>query len=97
MSVLVWVVIFNHMAESATFIIAVGAIYVAFATYDNLPKGILALLIFMLLTTELGPSDIYPKIWRTWIVETAQLKVFPCILIWFVLLIETIRLNLKEG
>jgi hypothetical protein len=83
------------MAESATFIIAVGAIYVAFATYEKLPNGILLLIICLLLTTELGPSDLYPKIWRIWIVETAQLKVFPCILIWMVLIFETIRLNLR--
>ena len=95
MSVLIWMVIFNHMAESATFIIAVGAIYVAFATYEKLPNGILFLIIFMLFTTELGPSDLYPKMWRIWIVEKAQLKVFPCILIWMVLIFETIRLNLR--
>lgn len=30
----------------------------------------------------LGPTDIYPEKVRIWIVKTAQLKAFPCILLW---------------
>lgn len=86
MSILIWIVIFNHMAESATYIIAVGAIFVALSTFDKMPQILWVLLIFMFLTTELGPSDIYPKELRIWIVDTAQLKAFPCILFWIAML-----------
>lgn len=92
MSILIWMVIFNHMAESATYIIAVGAIMVVMSTFNKIPKLIWLTFILMFLTTELGPSDIYPKQFRTWIVDTAQLKVFPCILFWLFL----IKFNLKR-
>ena len=91
MSILIWMVIFNHMAESATFIIAVGAILVALSTFDKIPNFLWILLIFMFLTTELGPSDIYPKELRIWIVDKAQLKVFPCILFWSAMLYMVFR------
>lgn len=89
MSILIWMVIFNHMAESATYIIAVGAILIALATFEKIPNILCLLLIFMFLTTELGPSDIYPKELRTWIVDTAQLKVFPCILFWIAIILHS--------
>jgi hypothetical protein len=39
----------------------------------------------------LGPTDIYPKEVRFWIVETAQLKAFPCILLWGMGLLEMFK------
>lgn len=122
---LLWMVIFNHMAESATYVIAVGGAMLAFsqvkliniADFDSVKNfqlldvqnnpidsitqsnnsvqnvgwlrhlnfqyspWILAF-ILMFLFTMLGPTDIYPKEVRFWIIETAQLKAFPCILLW---------------
>lgn len=122
---LLWMVIFNHMAESATYVIAVGGAMLAFSqvksmnnadfesaknnqldnvrnnpidsinqsnnsvqhdgwrrhlNFQNSPW--IAAFIMMFLFTMLGPTDIYPKEVRFWIVETAQLKAFPCILLW---------------
>ena len=131
---LLWMVIFNHMAESATYVIAVGGAMLALSqlvTSENTHFGttkisgmldgqnksidsnsrsnnsvknvgwhgylsfqnspwILAFII-MFLFTMLGPTDIYPKEVRFWIVETAQLKAFPCILLWGLTCIEMIR------
>ena len=47
--------------------------------------------IMMFLFTMLGPTDIYPKEVRLWIVETAQLKAFPCILLWGLTCIDLMR------
>jgi hypothetical protein len=122
---LLWMVIFNHMAESATYVIAVGGAMLAFSQVksmnnvdfetdkntqsdnvrnnpidsinqsNNLVQNVgwrrhlnfqnspwIAAFIMMFLFTMLGPTDIYPKEVRFWIVETAQLKAFPCILLW---------------
>jgi hypothetical protein len=38
----------------------------------------------------LGPTDIYPKEVRFWIVETAQLKAFPCILLWLMTMVKLV-------
>ena len=131
---LLWMVIFNHMAESATYVIAVGGAMLAlsqlvasenthfgttkisgmldgqnksidsnshsnnsaqnvcwhgYLSFKNSP-WILAFII-MFLFTMLGPTDIYPKEVRFWIVETAQLKAFPCIFLWGLTCIEMMR------
>jgi hypothetical protein len=78
----VWVVIFNHMAESATFIIAVGSIVAFYLLIQKIDKVDWFLLVLVLLFTVLGPTDTYPRPWRFWIVETAQMKVFPVILVY---------------
>ena len=133
---LLWMVIFNHMAESATYVIAVGGAMLALSqiglinnadfnsvknthlddvrnnpidsinqsnnsvqnvgwrrhlSFKNSPW--IAAFIMMFLFTMLGPTDIYPKEVRFWIVETAQLKAFPCILLWGLTLIEMHRCN----
>lgn len=78
----VWVVIFNHMAESATFIIAVGSMVAFYLLIEKLTMIDSILLFLVLVFTVFGPTDVYPKETRFWIVETAQLKVFPMILVY---------------
>lgn len=78
----VWVVIFNHMAESATFIIAVGSMVAFYLLIDKLTRVDLFLLVLVLIFTVFGPTDLYPREVRFWIVETAQMKVFPVILVY---------------
>lgn len=101
---LIWVVIFNHMAESATYVIAVGGIVMIYANLWNSQQEesiqwqvfwILGLLLVVLFTI-LGPTDIYPKPWRLWIVESAQLKAFPCILIWALTQVKLTQLVLSK-
>lgn len=122
---LLWMVVFNHMAESATYVIAVGGAMLALSQLvasenthfgttkisgmlagqnksidsinqsNNLVQNVgwrrhlnfqnspwISAFIMMFLFTMLGPTDIYPKEVRFWIIETAQLKAFPCILLW---------------
>jgi hypothetical protein len=79
---IVWSVIFNHMAESATFVIAIGGMMVYGLFQDRLSKIDFIIWVLVILFTILGPTDIYPVNWRIWIVEEAQLKVFPVILFW---------------
>jgi len=93
---MIWVVIFNHMAESATFIIAVGAIMAYLAMKDKLSIFHFIALFLLFFFTELGPSDLYPKYLRIWIVDTAQLKVFPCIVFWVLMLFEMINVDLLK-
>ena len=106
---LLWMVIFNHMAESATYVIAVGGAMLAFSQFKSMNNAdfepvkntqlddvrnnspwILAF-IMLFLFTMLGPTDVYPKEVRFWIVETAQLKAFPCILLWGLALIKMLK------
>jgi len=83
-ALLLWMVIFNHMAESATFVIAVAGVLLWYYSQPTREKWQLLLLVPVMLFTCLGPSDVYPKFLRTLIVEDWQLKVFPCIAVWAV-------------
>ena len=85
---IVWVVIFNHMSESATFIIAVGGIVAFLKLISEWNKWIHIQLVLLFAFTILGPTDIYPPTWRFWIVDTAQLKVFPVILFWVTMILH---------
>ncbi len=82
-ALLVWVVLFNHMSESATYVIALGGI-VLFFSGDTEERSRIPVFILtaVLLFAVLGPTDIYPKWLRYWIVETAQLKAFSILLAW---------------
>jgi hypothetical protein len=107
-------VIFNHMAESATYVIAVGGAMLALSQIfsgsnpsmegSNISQAAKIVkhyasshgswafgFVILLLFTMLGPTDIYPKEVRFWIVETAQLKAFPCILLWGMVLLEMFK------
>ena len=90
---IIWVVIFNHMAESATFIIAVGGIVAYLRIIPEWNKWIHFQLVLLFAFTILGPTDIYPPAWRFWIVDTAQLKVFPVILFWGTMILSLIKMG----
>jgi len=93
---LIWLVIFNHMAESATFIIAVAGVFLWYFSVPERKPWQIALLVLVMLFTCLGPSDIYPKALRILIVENWQLKVFPCILVWSICIFQLLNKNIRN-
>lgn len=80
-STLVFVVIFNHMAESATYIIAVVGLAV---WYVLAPRGPLerALMVAAWVLTVFSPFDLFPAFLRQHYVNPWLLKAVPCILLW---------------
>jgi len=88
-SVLIWVIIFNHKAESPTFIIAILG---AALWYKNIQpsawdKG---LIIFAFVFTSLSSTDLFPKYLRETYILPYVLKALPCILIWMKIQYELI-------
>jgi hypothetical protein len=80
-SVLIWVIIFNHKAESSTFIIAMaGAAIWFFSAEKNYLNISLIILAFILVS--LSPTDIFPRSIRENYVVPYALKALPCVLIW---------------
>lgn len=86
-SVLLWIVLFNHKAESPTFIIAMTGIAIWFSTSTSSPLRI-ALILFALLFTSLITTDIFPRSIRTEFFQPYVIKVLPSILIWGVVIYE---------
>lgn len=82
-NILLALVLFNHKAESPTFIIAVTgcALWYCISEKRVWEK---ALLIFMLLFTCLSPTDVIPPFLKEEFFIRYSLKVLPCLLIWVV-------------
>ena len=93
-SILIWVVIFNHKAESPTYIIAMAGVMIWFIIS---PKNKLNsfLFIFAFIFTSLSPTDLFPSSIRLNYVIPFALKALPCILIWLKIIYD--MLNFNEG
>lgn len=81
LSVLVWLVIFNHMAESPTYIIAMSGVVIWWVWFGRTYTDHLLFFLAMLFTS-LSPTDVFPPSWREEWVKPYVLKAVPCILIW---------------
>ncbi len=91
-SILIWIIIFNHKAESSTFIIALAGIAIWFFTSE---KTILnnVLIITAFIFVSLSPTDIFPAFLRKELVTPYVLKAVPCIIIWAKLLWDMSRMK----
>ncbi len=88
-SILIWVVIFNHKAEPATFIIAMTGVTLWFIKSEkSLVNIILFLSVFFF--TSIAQTDIFPKYLRDEFIRPYRLKAFPCILVWVKIIYDLI-------
>ncbi len=94
-SLLIWVVIFNHMSESPTFIIAISGVSIWFITREKSILNII-LLIFAIILTSLSPTDVFPKVIRDEYVTPYALKALPCVLIWIKIEYDLMVTNRKH-
>jgi Glycosyltransferase family 87 len=81
-SILIWVIIFNHRAESATFVIAVSGVAIWYFLQNKSTLNTV-LIVATFILTVLSPTDLFPKTIRVNYVVPYVLKAIPCILIWF--------------
>jgi hypothetical protein len=91
-SILIWVVIFNHMAQSTSMVIAVTGIAIwYFLEEPNRANGILTAFAFVL--TILFPTAIIPGALRDLILRPHHLLAYvvPCVLAWIKLQYDLLR------
>lgn len=92
---LIYVVIFNHKAESPTFVIAMTGIGIYYVSV--LPKKIdVILLIFSILFVSIAFSDLTPSFVKEEIFVPYSLKALPCLVIWGYLLWYLMSMNEEE-
>jgi hypothetical protein len=91
-SVLLWIVIFNHKAESPTFIIAMTGIAIWFFTGSKSRLNMI-LFILALIFTSLSPTDIFPPYVREHFFKPYLIKVIPCILVWMKIIWDMMSMN----
>ncbi|MCY7409525.1 MAG: DUF2029 domain-containing protein [Chitinophagales bacterium] len=93
-SILIWVIIFNHKAESATFIIAVCGIAIWYFMQQRTTLNFILLLLAFIFTM-LSPTDLFPPVVRNSFMVPYTMKVFPCILIWLKIIWEMMVASYK--
>jgi hypothetical protein len=91
-SVLVWVVIFNHKAESPTFILAVCGVAIWY--FSQLPTTEnLILLLMTFVFTVLATTDVFPRSVRNEWLQPYVVKAVPCILVWGKIIFDSLTKN----
>ncbi len=93
-SLLVWIVIFNHKAESPTFIISLVGIAIWFMLSSK-GRFEIGMLIFALILTSLSSTDLFPPFVRNEFIKPYAMKALPSVLVWVLLLREMLRFNPK--
>lgn len=91
-SVLLWIVIFNHKAESPTFIIAMTGVALWFVISTKNALNVTLLVLAIVLTT-LSSTDIFPKSIRLEFIQPYAIKAVPCILIWFKIIYDLLTMQ----
>ena len=89
-SLLIWLVIFNHKAESPTYIIAMAGAAIWFVLAEKTPLRMI-LFISALVLTSLSPTDLFPRAVREHFLVPYTMKAVPCILIWGTIFFELIQ------
>lgn len=92
-AVLLWVVVFNHKAESPTFVIAVAGVGLWWGLQTDRSWPDLMLLYSVVLLTVLSPTDLFPRFLRKAYVVPYVLKAVPCIFVWGRLTYELLTHN----
>jgi hypothetical protein len=86
-STLIWVVLFNHRAESATFVIATTGVAIWFVSRPITPANI-ALVILTLVLSGFSSSELMPEWLQRHVLEPYHFKALPSLLVWFKLQCE---------
>ena len=81
-SLMLWMIVFNHKAESPTFIIAMCGIGVWYFAQENRPVHLILLLLAFFFTS-LSVTDIVPKYIQDNFFDPYRIKGVPSIVIWF--------------
>ena len=86
-AILIWLIIFNHRAESPTYIVAISGVAI---WYFSFPKERIDtyLIIFAFVLTSFSPTDLFPRYIREHFVTPYTLKALPCILIWIKIIFD---------
>jgi hypothetical protein len=81
-SVLVFCLIFNHQAESPTFVVAITGVAIWFATIQRPSRWEWALLGFVVVFTILASSDLMPRAIQRDFFDRYRFKTVPLIALW---------------
>jgi len=88
-NVLLWVVLFNHKAESSSYIIAICGVGLWFFSREKSRLNVILVSLAFVFTC-LSPTDVFPRSLSASFFEPYVIKVVPCLLIWLKVTYELI-------
>ncbi|MCG8576452.1 MAG: DUF2029 domain-containing protein [Flavobacteriales bacterium] len=91
-SVLIWVILFNHKAESQTYVIAVAGMAIWYFSRKRGWASTVLILVSLYLVV-LAPTDLVPRTWRKEFLDPYVIRVIPCLIVWLVILYEMMMLD----
>ncbi|MDD5673408.1 MAG: glycosyltransferase family 87 protein [Chitinivibrionales bacterium] len=95
-SLLIWITIFNHKAESPTYILAMtGVALWYFTSRKSLSDSVLV--IAALVLTSLSSTDLFPPLVRDRFFIPYRIKALPCILVWLTITFDLLCTNPSQG
>ncbi len=95
-AILIFVVIFNQMSESPTFIIAITGFYLWVLQYHNLSKSKQILIGLAIIFTSLAASFLFPTQLKD-VFVTYKVKAIPMIIAWLFLMFEFYRYSFRRN
>ena len=95
-STLLFVVLFSSGSESPTYIIAVAGVMLWFIIQKEKSPLIIAMLIFVIILTCFGFSDLFPKHIKENYIMKYSLKALPCSIVWFRIIYELLTKDFKK-
>lgn len=87
-STLLFLVLFSSGSESPTYIIAVTGVMIWFLMQKEPTKIDVGLLVFVIVLTSFGFSDLFPRYIKEEYIIKYSLKALPCCLVWFKIIYE---------
>ena len=95
-SLMIFLIIFNQMSESATYSIALVGTAVWYLNIEKRNYIDIFFLVLVLLLASLSPTDLFPPYVREHLIIPYKLKALPLILLWIKIQIELWGLKQKE-
>lgn len=90
-SLLIWLVIFNHRAESPTYIIAAAGAALWYFQKEKPTRPETGMMLLLFVLTILSPTDLFPRYLRNEFVVPYALKALPCVIVYFKIFGDMIR------
>lgn len=87
-STLLFIVLFSSGSESPTYIIAVSGVMIWFIIQKEKTPLVIGMLVFVIVLTCFGFSDLFPKFIKENYIMKYSLKALPCCIVWFRIIYE---------
>lgn len=95
-STLLFLVLFSSGSESPTYIIAVSGVMLWFLMLREKSKLDIGLLVFVIILTCFGFSDLFPKFVKEEYIMKYSLKAVPCLLVWLKIIYELMTKDFEK-